>query len=113
MAPETEHDHAFAEPFDQIFQYPAGLYTSCTDRLYKDAFEDECELVLSFGLGANGHARKSDGSRFGENRQSAVIRARDRYVHLYQPGYQPFTDMHPCRLFSVLHNWLGMVRRGD
>jgi hypothetical protein len=113
IVPELEDGSPFDGPFEKVSKFPAGLYLSCTDPMYKDAFEDECKLVLPFGVGARGYARKSDGSRFGENTEDIVIDAHDKFADVYQPGHQPFTEMHGCRLYSVLNNWLGMVRRGD
>jgi hypothetical protein len=107
-------EEAMEEPFNQVDQCPAGLYLSCTDPSIADAFEDECKFVLPFRIGAKGYARTSDGSRFGENKGDAgTCDAGDTFVDMYQPGHQPFAEMHPCRLFSILENWLGMVERGD
>jgi hypothetical protein len=111
-SPKWEED-ATNEPFDRVDKCPAGLYLSCTDPTINDAFEDECRFVLPYHIGAKGYARKSDGSRFGENSQHDEVNAADTFADMYQPGHQPFAEMHPCRLFNILENWLGMVRRGD
>jgi hypothetical protein len=108
-------DSPFGHPFNRIDKYPAGLYLSCTDDQGDQVFEDECKLILPFCIGAKGYARTSDGSRFGENREDIMLRGggKDTFADLYQPGHRPFSEMHDTRLFSVLSNWLGMVRRGD
>ena len=70
--------------------------------------EDECLFILPFGIGANGYARKSDGSRFGRRENGE-----DSHVDLYRPGYQPFEEQHEQSLVDVLESWRGMVERGD
>lgn len=37
----------------------------------------------------------------------------DTFADVYQPGHQPFTEMHAVRLISILQNWLEMVQSGD
>jgi hypothetical protein len=122
MAPERKDnstrrhgpDSPFGEPYNRIDKYPAGLYLSCTDDTYEDAFEDECKLILPFHIGAEGHARTSDGSRIGENQgDHCGWGCEDRFADLYQPGYLPFSYFHDTRLISILIHWLGMVRGGD
>ena len=79
-----------------------------------NSFEDEATLVLPFYIGAQGYARKSDGARFGENSQDAEdVEPDDTFADVYQPGHQPFTEMHGVRLISILQNWLEMVQSGD
>jgi hypothetical protein len=120
MAPERRDnkpngpDSPFGYPFNRVEKYPAGLYLSCTDDSSDDAHGDECKLVLPFRIGAKGYARTSDGSRFGENKDEPVFGGSgDTFTDMYQPGHLPFSDTHKTRLFSVLSNWLKMVRRGD
>jgi hypothetical protein len=110
-APPSEHS-PFHYRFDNI-PYPAGLYFSCTDDC-DNVWEDECRLVLPFGVGAKGFARTSDGARFGENTEDAErVEPKDTFWDVYQPGHCPFTIDHPRQLVDVLKNWLGMVQRGD
>ena len=79
-----------------------------------NSFEDEATLVLPFRIGAQGYARKSDGARFGENTQNAEdVQPHDTFADVYQPGHQPFTEMHAVRLIWILQNWLGIVQSGD
>jgi hypothetical protein len=75
--------------------------------------QDMCKMVLPFGIGANGYARKSDGSLFGENQECETAEARDMYTELYSVGHDPFGLMDSHNLMRVLKNWLGMVERGD
>jgi hypothetical protein len=98
----------FDNPFDQIPTYAAGLYF-CPNPIS----EDEVKLVLPFGIGANGYARMSDGSRFGENVESKSVRTKNTFSDLYRPGHQPFDGIHENRLVGVLKSWFGMVERGD
>ncbi|KAF2850137.1 hypothetical protein T440DRAFT_468820 [Plenodomus tracheiphilus IPT5] len=112
-APASGDDSIFCAPYDQVGEYPAGLYLSCTTPSYINAFEDECKLVLPFRVGAQGYARTGDGARFGENREDAdQAIAQDTFADVYQPGYQPFTVGHPVQIFRVLTNWLAMVQGG-
>jgi hypothetical protein len=115
VGPVYKADEAFGYGFGLIKTYPAGLYLSCTDPSdYHTAFEDECRLVLPYRIGANGYARKSDGSRFGENVEDAAeVNPQDTFADIYEPGHQPFTTSHSRQLVDVLKNWLGMVQRGD
>lgn len=91
--------------FSRITCFPAGLYLLPTGEVRA---EDECMLILPFGIGSNGYARKSDGSRFGRSRTGG-----NSHVDLYRPGYQPFEEQHEQSLVDVLKNWKGMVERGD
>ena len=49
----------------------------------------ECLLILPLGIGADGFARKSDGSRLGRRGARGDI-----HVNLYRPGYQPLENQH-------------------
>lgn len=87
-------------------QYPAGLYL--------EGFGDDCRLVLPYGIGAYGFARKSDGARFGENTEDkGVVQAKNTFADLYQPGYHPFIEGWSVSLASVLKSWLERVESGD
>jgi hypothetical protein len=108
----TDGEHEpFFWPANQLSTYPAGLYLSSNSS--ECTTEDEFRLVLPFGIGSNGYAPKSDGSRFGENGDSKDVKAKDTFADLYQPGYQPFSQGHEQRLVCVLKSWRGMVERGD
>jgi hypothetical protein len=54
-------DSPFGQNFNQVNDYPASLYLSCTNLSYKNAFEGECMSILPLRIGARGWARKSDG----------------------------------------------------
>jgi hypothetical protein len=114
MAPVSKDDCPFGYPFNELDNYPAGLYLSSTSSSYS-CFEDESILVLPYRIGARGFARKSDGTRFGENTRDVddQVQPANTFADLYQPGHQPFTEMHSVWLFSVLESWLCMVQRGD
>ncbi|KAF2635500.1 hypothetical protein P280DRAFT_411396 [Massarina eburnea CBS 473.64] len=102
----------FYWPYQNMHIYPAGLYLpQHTFGLHR--FDDECTLVLPFGIGGNGYARTSDGALFGENKNEELPRAKDVHTSLYQPGHRPFGEMHGVVLRVVLESWLGMVERGD
>jgi hypothetical protein len=112
MAPASGDESPFGYPFSEVEQYHAGLYLSCTNSSH-NSFEDEATLVLPFRIGAQGYARKSDGARFGENTQDAEdVEPDDTFADVYQPGHQPFTEMHAVRLIRILQNWLEMVQSG-
>ncbi|CAO2656576.1 Nn.00g053790.m01.CDS01 [Neocucurbitaria sp. VM-36] len=109
---ETTTNVRTSEPIAQLFPqfsrittYPAGLYLRPTSTT---KVEDECLFILPFGIGANGYARKSDGSKFGRKKNGE-----DSHVDLYRPGYQPFEEQHEQSLVDVLESWRGMVERGD
>ncbi|KAH8634367.1 hypothetical protein IG631_09767 [Alternaria alternata] len=91
--------------FSDTTTYPAGLYLRPTSAMKS---EDECLFILPFDIGANGYARKSDGSRFGRRKTGG-----DSHVDLYRPGHQPLENHHEQSLVDVLKNWRGMVERGD
>lgn len=102
----------FSWPYDQVQSYPAGLYITSADREVAD-FEDGARLILPFGIGSHGFARTSDGARFGETSWSPDVESKDTHADLYQPGYQPFVEMHEVRLVKMLESWTGMIERGD
>jgi hypothetical protein len=103
----------FSWPYNQVTEYPSGLYLAAVDRQSCNVFEDEAKLVLSVGIGSNGFARTSDGARFGENTEDDEVEPKNTVSDLYQPGYQPFVDIHGVRLVKILRCWKGMVERGD
>jgi hypothetical protein len=91
--------------YHRITTYPAGLYLRATDDM---AAEDECKFILPFGIGANGHARKTDGKKFGQRKNGG-----NSHEDLYTPGHQPFEEPHWHSLVDVLESWRWMVERGD
>jgi hypothetical protein len=105
-------DAPFYYPYNEPLLYVAGLYLSPRS-MSKSSTEDEVRLILPFGIGANGYARKSDGERFGWNSENQDKHAKDTFADLYRPGYQPFREMGEQKLVRVLESWLGMVERGD
>jgi hypothetical protein len=38
-----------------------------------------------------------------------MVEALDRNYKLYQPGYNPYIEMHHVQLWKVLENWVDMV----
>jgi len=107
----TMPNNRTGEPIAQLFPrhsrittYPAGLYLRPSSTT---SAEDECLFLLPFGIGANGYARRSDGSKFGSRRTPA-----DSCFDLYRPGYQPFEQHHEHSLRDVLENWRGLVESG-
>jgi hypothetical protein len=104
----------FSWPYSQVPTYPSGLYLAPVDRESSNSFEDEVKLVLPFGIGSHGFARTSDGARFGENTEDhGTVEPKDTHAELYQPGFQPFGEIHGVRLVKVLRSWKEMVERGD
>lgn len=107
-------EHPFAWPYSEISLFPAGLYFLPIDIEDNNRWDDQCLLVLPFGIGANGFARMSDGTRFGENIEDrGEVRPKNTFIDIYQTEHQPFIEMHKVRLVHVLKSWLGMVERGD
>lgn len=109
---ETTFNIRSGEPIAQLFPqfsrittYPAGLYLRPTSTTKA---KDECVFILPFGIGANGYARKSDGSRFGRREPGE-----DSQVDLYRPGYQPFEEQHEQSFVDVLQSWRGTVESGN
>lgn len=115
MAPAPNESCPFGWPFTLVDQYPAGLYLSCTDPSYNNAFEDECTLVLPHEIGENGHARTSDGAIFGENQENSDedVEAQNTFADVYQMGQHPFVVGHRVQLVQILEHWLEMVRSGE
>lgn len=105
-----DDDHAFWYPFKATEDYAAGLYLSNCD---ENLPEDLCCMVLPFGIGANGYARKSDGVLFGEDYEDGRAEARDVFTELYAMGHDPFGLMRAHSLQEILKHWLGIVERGD
>jgi hypothetical protein len=91
--------------YPRITTYPAGLYFQPTSSM---SSQDEIIFVLPFGIGANGYARKSDGSTFGKREGGE-----DSHTDLYRPGYQPLEEFGGHSLEDVLKSWRGMVERGE
>ncbi|ORY13821.1 hypothetical protein BCR34DRAFT_480356 [Clohesyomyces aquaticus] len=112
-SPITGSGLPFSWPYSQVSQYLAGLYLGPVERQSNNPFEDESKLVLPFGIGSRGFARTSDGARFGENTEAPDVEPRDTFDTLYQPGYQPFGEIHGVRLVNILKSWTQMVERGD
>ncbi|PKX97739.1 uncharacterized protein P174DRAFT_458338 [Aspergillus novofumigatus IBT 16806] len=69
------------------------------------AFSDGCVLVLPYGLGAHGWARKSDGEQMGINPESEHPIPTDQSFGLYQSGFTGFTDLRDVQLWKVLQSW--------
>ncbi|KAJ4287826.1 hypothetical protein N0V90_012530 [Kalmusia sp. IMI 367209] len=101
----------FGYPFN-LSTYPAGLYFH-SNSISRNEHADQVSLVLPYGIGSNGWARKSDGTLFGENINEELPHAKNMHTELYQTGHNPFIEMHAVRLVKVLRSWIGMVERGD
>ena len=111
-AEQYHHNDVFGWPFNAS-TYPAGLYFRSPPS-YGDIHEDAVSLVLPYGIGEIGWARKSDGSMFGEQvTEYDDPKAYNKHEELYQMGHQPFIERHHVRLVKVLESWLAMVERGD
>ncbi|RAK98438.1 uncharacterized protein BO80DRAFT_467100, partial [Aspergillus ibericus CBS 121593] len=90
---------------------PAGLYLTADNRLFQGS-ENGCRLLLPFSIGRNGWARRSDGSRMGDDLYDENDPA-DENFDLYQcfvNGVGPYRDVEVHR---VLENWGERVRRGE
>jgi hypothetical protein len=104
---------------EDIFGYPFGLPEFSAGLYFHECntgnnqHSDAVSLVLPYGIGGSGWARKADGSLFGENIHDEVANSKDSHDELYQTGRQPFIKRHPVRLVQVLKSWVAMVERGD
>ena len=107
------YDTPFGYPYSKLRSYPAGLYLADTSRGCNNEFEDAAKVVLPFGIGGKGFARKSDGSCFGEAITSDSVDPKDTYADLYQQGYNPFIEKHDVRLARILECWREMIENGD
>jgi hypothetical protein len=105
---------AFGPPFD-MSPYPSGLYLSPIIRRGQNTFEDETKFLLPFKLGGHGFAKTSDSALIGEDTEadSDMVEAVEKNDQLYQPGYNPYIEMHHTQLYRVLESWVDMVVEGD
>jgi hypothetical protein len=112
----SPHPNIFPE---DIFGYTFNLPTYSAGLYFHEGYNgnnqhsDAVTLVLPYGIGGSGWAKKSDGSSFGENLHDDLANSKDSYDELYQTGRQPFIQSHPVRLVQVLKSWVAMVERGD
>ncbi|THW47914.1 hypothetical protein D6D21_03171 [Aureobasidium pullulans] len=113
LASEDEKNHPFSWPYNQLLSFPAGLYLTESERSAGHEFEDSARFVLPFGVGGHGFARTSDGLQIGDHQDGQDACCADRIADLYQPGWNPFIEMHEVRLVKILDSWKGMVERGD
>lgn len=113
LASDDEKNHPFPWPYNQLPSFPAGLYVTESERSAGHEFEDSARFVLPFGVGGHGFARTSDGLQIGDHQDGQDACCADRIADLYQPGWNPFIEMHEVRLVKILDSWKGMVERGD
>lgn len=106
----SEDTVPFFQPFKRVLEYPSGFYLLPTS---STTSEDQSIFVLPFGIGANGFARKSDGSLFGAGLGDRNMVAKNSFIDLYRPGHCPFEEGHEQSMRNILVNWLGKVERGD
>ena len=90
----------FRYPFSTVENVPCGLYLDAFPNA-QNPFEDACRLVLPFQIGANKHARFSDGKVMPRS-----------HVNLYGHGINPIITRHGPKLVAILENWLGNVESG-
>jgi hypothetical protein len=111
-ADQPDGSRHFSYPYQtSVPRYPLGLYFHAVHGGFH-RFDDECMIILPFGIGANGYARTSDGSMFGENLEDDFPQAENKDSSLYQPGHKPFGEMHSVSLLAVLQSLLAMVEGG-
>ncbi|PTB61630.1 hypothetical protein BBK36DRAFT_1131311 [Trichoderma citrinoviride] len=104
----------FPPPFQEVTNYPAGVYLTETDPHGKHPFEDGCLLILPYAIGENGWARTSDGALFGEetHARGSVAEPGGSSTELYQQGFNPFIRGHDVQLKHLLGHWTEMVESG-
>ncbi|GIC87289.1 uncharacterized protein Aud_003673 [Aspergillus udagawae] len=100
-------------PLNESSTVPAGLYLGQIVPRTNTAFGDGCVLVLPYGLGAHGWARKSDGEQVGINPESEHPIPTNQSFELYQSGFTGFTDLREVQLWKVLQSWAERVEQGD
>lgn len=96
----TSRQANFRWPYSTVDQVPCGLYLDAYPNK-ENPFQDACRLVLPFPLGANKHARTSDGRPIPRG-----------HVELYGHGINPQIMRHGPKLFSILESWLSNVESG-
>ncbi|CAI6230105.1 unnamed protein product [Periconia digitata] len=110
--PQTKfHDRNFQYPYNLVERYSAGLYLEAVS-FSLSRWDDQTIFVLPYGIGSRRHARKSDGSLYGENPHDDTPIAKDTTADLYQAGHRPFGDRHGPQLVQILQHWLMMVENG-
>lgn len=104
----------FRREFEEIGEFPAGLYLTETTPYDVNPFEDGCKLLLPIAIGEHGWARTSDGAVFGEAKHSfgEVARPSPTSSQLFQLGYNSFIKSHDVQLKDVLWHWAALVESG-
>ncbi|KAL4746605.1 hypothetical protein BDW72DRAFT_207218 [Aspergillus terricola var. indicus] len=95
---------------------PARLYIDRVVVRYPQYWSNGCELLLPFGIGANGRVRQSNRQPFGvfTNNQDLNQKPGDSNTLLYQSGCPDgFTFRYHVQIHKVLENWAERVERGD
>ncbi|OJJ99611.1 hypothetical protein ASPACDRAFT_1888299 [Aspergillus aculeatus ATCC 16872] len=90
---------------------PAGLYLTADHRRVKSC-ENGCRLLLPFGVGRHGWARRSDGTRMGDYAWWGGDPA-DANYDLYQCEFNGFIPLRDTPLHQMLESWAERVRAGD
>ncbi|KAL3433672.1 hypothetical protein BDV09DRAFT_196619 [Aspergillus tetrazonus] len=91
---------------------PAGLYNDRVVVGHPQYWSNECELLLPFGIGANGWVRQSNGQPFGVyiNDQDLNQKPGDGNTLLYQSGCPDgFTFRYHVQIHNLLENWVKRV----
>ncbi|KAF2672540.1 hypothetical protein BT63DRAFT_369504 [Microthyrium microscopicum] len=103
----------FGRGYEDVEEYPSGLYLSPYDERHHMIFADGVKLVLPFKLGQKGFARSSDGELIGGPRECQnEPEPESHHDMLYTQGYNPFIEYHDIQLYRVLKNWTQMVVDG-
>ncbi|KAL3428597.1 hypothetical protein BDV09DRAFT_201433 [Aspergillus tetrazonus] len=94
--------------------FPAAFYIHPVIQEPPLCYSNGCHLALPFGIGKEGHARKSNGEPFGRDNLDFEPQPRNEHAGLYQPGLTDgFGEYHNVQIDKVLRNWAERVERGN
>ncbi|KAL4809792.1 hypothetical protein BDV18DRAFT_49415 [Aspergillus unguis] len=117
---DTTEEKKHPMPYDRhlaLDNLTPGFYIYRVVSSWHAVCSNECHLILPFGIGRRGYARKSNGAPLGltdcdhleENPEP-----RDVFVGLYQTGLtNGITNNHSVTIDKVLDNWADRVENGD
>jgi hypothetical protein len=117
---ENPEHHRQPGPYNKAFgidDIAAGFYIHPVMQTWPRFWTNGCQLVLPFGIGRSGWARKSNGELFGVgslDRLDGNPTPSNEHEGLYQAGFtNGITNDHLVQIDKVLNNWADRVESGD